>query len=68
MADKTKTSVSSEKIAEVTIPHYDANDKIDYYLGKVHVNIWIEGVDAEARRAIAGGQFQIHLDLSGVPM
>lgn len=36
----------------------------DYYYGKVQVNIWIEGCDAEARRAIAGGQFQVNFDLA----
>ena len=53
----------------VTDPSKDAicelNTKIgDYYYGKVQVNIWIEGCDAEARRAIAGGQFQVNFDLS----
>lgn len=37
----------------------------DYYYGKTQVNIWIEGCDAEARRTIAGGQFQINFDLAG---
>ena len=28
-----------------------------YYYGKCHVNLWIEGCDAEARKAIDGGKF-----------
>lgn len=36
-----------------------------YFYGKTRVNIWIEGCDAEARRAISGGQFKINLDLAG---
>ena len=35
------------------------------YYGKVQVNVWIEGCDAEARRALSGGQFQIKFDLAG---
>ncbi len=37
----------------------------DYYYGKIQVNIWIEGCDAEARRTMAGGQFQVNFDLAG---
>lgn len=44
----------------------DVDTKIgDYYYGKTQVNIWVEGCDAEARRAIAGGQFQVNFDLAG---
>ncbi len=44
----------------------DVDYKIgDYYYGKTQVNIWIEGCDAESRRAVAGGQFQVNFDLAG---
>ena len=47
-------------------PICDVNYKSgDYYYGKTKVNIWIEGCDAEARRAISGGQFQVNFDLAG---
>lgn len=36
-----------------------------YYYGKCRVNLWIEGCDAEARRAIDGGSFFFGFDLSG---
>lgn len=54
----------------ITSPYKDAICDInyksgDYYYGKTQVNIWIEGCDAEARRAVAGGQFQIEFDLAG---
>ena len=35
----------------------------EYYYGKCHVNLWIEGCDAEARRAIDGGLFFFGLKL-----
>ncbi len=35
-----------------------------YYYGKVRVRIWLEGYDAEARRALAGGNFSFKLSLS----
>lgn len=44
----------------------DVSEKVgDYYYGKTQVNIWIEGCDAEARRTIAGGMFQVNFDLAG---
>ena len=54
----------------VTQPNRQVVCDVDYksgawYYGKTQVNIWIEGCDAEARRAIAGGQFQVNLDLAG---
>ena len=36
-----------------------------YYYGKCRINLWIEGCDAEARRAIDGGSFFFGFDLSG---
>lgn len=36
----------------------------DYYYGKVKVNIWLEGCDSEARRALKGGEFIINLDIT----
>ena len=32
----------------------------DYYYPKVNVRIWIEGTDAEARRATSGGSFELN--------
>lgn len=55
----TNTSPRHDAICDVT---YESNG---YYYGKTQVNIWIEGCDAEARRAIAGGQFQVNFDLAG---
>ena len=54
----------------VTEPNNQVVCEVDYksgawYYGKTQVNIWIEGCDAEARRAIAGGKFQVNLDLAG---
>lgn len=36
-----------------------------YYYGKCHINLWIEGCDAEARKAIDGGSFFFGFDLTG---
>ncbi len=56
---ETVTEPKRESICEV---NYKSGD---YYYGKTQVNIWIEGCDAEARRAMAGGQFQVNFDLAG---
>lgn len=42
-------------------PVYDGT----YYYGKCRINLWVEGCDAEARRAIDGGSFFFGFDLSG---
>lgn len=55
----TVTDPSRSVICDVD---YESNG---FYYGKVQVNIWIEGCDAEARRAIAGGQFLVNFDLAG---
>lgn len=57
--ENTVTDPSKNAICDV---EYKSGD---YYYGKTQVNIWIEGCDAEARRTIAGGQFQINFDLAG---
>lgn len=36
----------------------------DYYYSKVNVRIWIEGTDAQSRRAFSGGEFSINFKLS----
>lgn len=35
------------------------------YYGKVKVNVWVDGCDKEARRALSGGKFLFHLALKG---
>lgn len=52
------SSASSTKILE------DMITVGDYTYGKCKVNLWIEGTDAEARRAIDGGSFFFGFDLS----
>ncbi|MDP4120329.1 MAG: hypothetical protein Q8876_04630 [Bacillota bacterium] len=41
-------------------------DSSGYYYSNFHVNIWIDGCDAEARRALSGGQFNVNLALKAV--
>ncbi len=40
-------------------------EPVNYYCGKVRVNVWVEGCDSEARRALTGGMFTLQFDLSG---
>ena len=65
------TQVTSNVITDIE----DADDTIiingisnvfdgTYYYGKCRVNLWIEGCDAEARKAINGGSFFFGFDLS----
>ena len=50
----------------VTLPIKDNNNLTDtYYLTKITMNIWIEGTDSEARRAMDGGEFNLILTFSG---
>lgn len=55
----TITECNADSI--VTVNVYNAEE--DLYYGKVRVNIWIEGTDAEARRAISNGSFYVNFDL-----
>ncbi len=57
--ESTITDPSKDAICDVNYKNGD------YYYGKTQVNIWIEGCDAEARRTIAGGQFEVNFDLAG---
>ena len=38
----------------------------EYYEATATINIWLEGCDAEARRALSGGQFKINLDFTAI--
>lgn len=40
----------------------DQSDDNGYYYGRVRVNLWIEGEDAEARLAFVGGKFKFSLN------
>lgn len=65
---KTVVECNMDTIVPVNIPHTytpegATESVLDYYYGKCRVNIWVEGCDAEARRAIAGGRFLINFDL-----
>ena len=61
--DDTVTECNSNSIVPVNIELDQDSDGVTEFYGKVRVNIWIEGTDAEARRAISGGQFYVNLDL-----
>ena len=64
---KTVVECNMDTIVPVNIPHTytpeGASESVTEYYGKCRVNIWVEGCDAEARRAIAGGRFLINFDL-----
>ena len=44
---------------------HDTIGTTTYYYGKCRINLWIEGCDAEARKAIDGGSFLFGFDLKG---
>ena len=66
----TKTAVTDIESADNTViinaASYGNSSIYDgtYYYGKCRVNLWIEGCDAEARRAIDGGSFFFGFDLT----
>ena len=53
----TSTTTDTD-ICDLTIPQGG------YYYGKTQVNLWIDGCDAEARRAVDGGKFKMRFKLT----
>lgn len=53
-------ATSNTVIIETDSTYFDG----EYYYGKCRVNLWIEGCDAEARKAIDGGSFLFGLELT----
>lgn len=46
---------------ELRVKPTDASNTSQFYVTKYTLNIWIEGSDAEARRAMDGGEFDLNL-------
>ncbi len=57
---KTITGLSKENVMICDVSHYNENDNM--YYGKVLINIWIDGCDSEARRAMNGGKFRVDFE------
>ena len=67
IAGSTDLSTTSDgkdksKLVELT----KASDTDTYYKGSINVVIWVEGCDAEARQAFAGGKFGATLRFVGI--
>lgn len=60
-ANLSTTSSGNSKSQLVTL-----KDSGEYYKGSINVVIWVEGCDAEARQAFAGGKFGATLRFVGV--
>ncbi len=60
-------AITIHELNKDEIPICEVSERIDgdneYFYGKVHVNIWLEGCDSEARRALRGGEFKIDFDI-----
>lgn len=60
-------AITIHELNKDKIPICEVNKRIEgddeNYYGKVHVNIWVEGCDSEARRALRGGEFIINFDI-----
>jgi hypothetical protein len=52
---------SNQEIATTSDVKWTSDDTT-YYIYKFAVNIWIEGEDSEARRALNNGKFKLYLD------
>lgn len=61
-SDKVITKPSDNSIVVVNIKGEGTDE---YYYGKTRMNIWVEGLDAEAQRAISGGKFTMNFEFSG---
>jgi hypothetical protein len=55
--------VQSTLKRDATVPDSDTTNFRNYYVFKYKMRIWIEGTDTEARRAMDGGTFNLHLEL-----
>ena len=51
-------SSSNDDIAVVTLQNNDSNG---YFYGRIRINLWIEGEDAEARLRFVNGKFNLSL-------
>lgn len=52
-------SSSNDDISVVTLPHDGGNG---YHYGRIRINLWIEGEDAEARLRFVSGKFNMSLN------
>lgn len=52
-------SGSNDDKVVLTLPHKDSTN--DYQYGRIRVNLWIEGEDAEARLRLVNGKFNMSL-------
>lgn len=63
----TKIQTNSSEIypKEVPLTRLTKDEESGAYIGNVTVNLWIEGCDREARRALAGGEIKFSLVFLG---
>lgn len=60
-------TVTNANLAEASQTFSDLTMKFgDYYYTKVNVRVWLEGTDAEARRATSGGQFEVNFKFTTI--
>lgn len=52
---------NTHELSSLVVSPSDKTTTDDYYVTKYTMYIWIEGTDAEARRAMDGGQFELEL-------
>ncbi|MBR2108825.1 MAG: hypothetical protein IJ932_02605 [Ruminococcus sp.] len=46
----------------ITMAKTDGTGNADFYVYKFYINVWIEGTDSEARRAMDNGKFSLHME------
>lgn len=60
--DKNNAPFTIQPVNLISEPYTQGNSETrSYYLYKYTMNVWIEGTDYEARRAMDGGEFRIEL-------
>lgn len=50
----------------ITMAKTDGSGNAGFYVYKFYINVWIEGTDSEARRAMDSGEFSLHLEFGSV--
>lgn len=65
---ETVNNISADASKTLLTTLEKANESDPYFVGKAVINIWIEGCDTEARKALVGGEFNLSLAFDSYPV
>ena len=65
---ETVNNVSADASKTLLATLEKANENDPYFEGETVINIWVEGCDTEARKALVGGEFNLSLAFDSYPV